>query len=352
MYYDLAFGSFNRRNDCFSIGWIKEVEFALGQSNCIVIVAWMYHFKYKPYEWNVSHLDNIICKGDRLQFTLLCDNEMEPRRSERLENIRAACIFSREHFNFEPLIQSSFFGKFTGLRTKLKNYMKRCDENSRSVILICKQISFGIFGYTGRNGEIEYCLFDPHGRNSNGFFDYTANSCVMIFKTIDNLMNLLARDALFTHCRYECVPIKKSIKLKKSHYVIVHNSEQFLKEYCRDGTNWAESSGSSDEVSSNEDTDDDGMEDDNVAVNDGDTIDDVSVVQTEPCNRRISRPPERYVPASHPSFFRGKLREDLKRSKGKWKKWYDARDSEQKKTYNERKKYLWARNQLISKSNK
>lgn len=334
----MTFGSFNRKNEHFANGWLENVEFALGQSNCIVIVAWMYHFKYKPYEWDASHLDNIICRGDWLQFTLLCVNEKEPHRSEHLENISAACIFSKEHFVFEPLNELSFFGKFTGLRTKLKNYMIRCDENSRSVMFTCKQISFGIFGYIGRNGEIEYCLFDPHGRNSNGFFDYTANSCVMIFKTIDNLMNLLARDALFTHCRYECVPImKKNRTIELSHYVNVHKSQTFVNKYCN-GIDWAESSGSSD-YDTNDDTDDD--------ADVGDNIVDVSLVQTATSNRRTTKAPERYEPDTHPSFFRGKLRENRKRSKGKWKKWYDAKDSEQKQNYNARKQLLLARKQYV-----
>lgn len=304
------------------------MEFGLGQSHCIVIVAWMYHIKYKPYEWDANHLDNIICKGDWLQFNLLCDNEKEPHRSENLGNIHAACLFSKEHFVFEPLMQLSFFGKFTGLRNKLNNYMNRCAEDSRSVLLTCKQISFGVFGYIGRNGAIEYCLFDPHGRNSNGFFDYTANSCVMFFKTIDNLMNLLARDELFTHCRYECVPIQKNLNIRKSHYVTVHNSQQFVEKYSYG--NWVESSGSSDDESMD---------------GEGNNVVDMSVKDKATSKRRTIKAPKRYEPSTHPSFLRGKLREDRKRLNGMWKKWYVARDPEQKKDNNSRKKYLWARSQ-------
>lgn len=123
--------------------------------------------------------------------------------------------------------------------------------------------------------------------------------------------------------------IKKNPNIGRTHYVNVHNSQQFVEKY-RNGTEWAESSGSSDI-----DTDDD----------DGDNVVEMSVMEGATSKRRLTKAPERYECATHPSFFRGKFREDQKRLNGNSKKWYSAMDSEQKKNYNSRKKHLWARNQ-------
>lgn len=145
------------------------------------MVAWMYHFKYKPYHWNGSHLDNIICKGDWLHYLWeLATHDGET--TDSLLKLKTGCTFSKQSVQYESVEKLSFFGKFTGLRGKLKKYMATCDENERSILFTCKQISFGIFGYIGPNGDIEYCLFDPHGRNSEGYFDYSENRVFYVAK--------------------------------------------------------------------------------------------------------------------------------------------------------------------------
>lgn len=243
-------------------------------------------------------------------------------------------------------MQLSFFGKFTGLRTKLNKYMDTCAENCRSLLLTCKQISFGIFGYSGRDGDVEYCLFDPHGRNSNGYFDYSAKSCILYFKSIDALINLLVRDEIFTHCTYECVPIEKrpTNSNDRGHLVRIHNSRGFVDAYLDARDEWTESSGSSD----TEDGDSYNIEDDCDLGTLNGAGDKFAGLKSTAGGRHI-KAPQRYECESHPSFFRGKLREDQKRLKGKWKKWYDAQDPEQRRIINLRKRRLWRFNQLNRK---
>lgn len=320
-------------NECFTSLWPQNCEYNVGQSHCTVIVAWMYHFQYKPCEWDANHLDNILCNGDMLRILFLCENEDEPKK-DVLRNIKAACQPSREFFFCEPVFKLSFFGKFTGFRSKLNKYMDNCDETSRSVLFICKKISFGIFGYLGHEGGVEYCLFDPHGRNSDGFFDYTGNSCVLNFHTIDEMVNLLARDEIFAHCTYECIPLKKrtGTYTNEALYVIVRNSEKFVERY-RNRDDCAELSEYSDEYES-EDSDIDMFD---IPDECGQLECAVSSMVTTIENIRTVKPPERYQCVSDQSFHRGKLRQNRKSSKRRWKKWDESMNAQMKKLYNQRK---------------
>lgn len=91
-HFKMFSGSFNRKDDRLARGWPKNADFILGQSHCIVVVAWMYTFKYRPYEWREDHLDNIVIKGDWLHFMALCDNEKEPKAWNDLMKIRAGLL--------------------------------------------------------------------------------------------------------------------------------------------------------------------------------------------------------------------------------------------------------------------
>lgn len=262
--------------------------------------------------------------------------------------MKIGCNFSKEAFVFEPQAKLSFFGKFTGLRTKLKKYMAGRPEDSRSVVLTCRQISFGIFGYDRCvPGEVGYCLFDPHGRNRNGFFDYSANACVMCFSSLDDLITVLARDQIFTHCNFECVPIEKraptAIELcprtnnERCHLVTLHNSRRYVDAYlsaqCESESSCSSDTDGDEEESGGGETE----SDDDFETLDAPTAE---TFATKSSKGRIIKAPERYECESHPSFFRGKLREDRKRFKGRWKRWYNTKTTEQKKFFNLKRQQL------------
>lgn len=137
----ITFGSYNRSDERFKRDWPNGIDLSLGNSHCIGVVARTFHYKYKPYDWTASHLDNIICKGDWMHFLLVGDKESqnEPKRTQKVETIRAAGFMHREQFCFEPLMGQSFFGKFTGLRNKIRSYVSKCDENLRCVLLTLKR---------------------------------------------------------------------------------------------------------------------------------------------------------------------------------------------------------------------
>lgn len=314
LYYKITFGSFNRKDSRLETpGSQSKDNFSVGHSRSIVIVAWMYHFKYKPYEWNAIDLDNIICKGDYLHYELDCAREEDNLSTDVSFETKIACTFPKQRVKqkvrYEPVHKLSFFGKFTGLRGKLKKYMAGCDQTSRCILFTCKQISFGIFGYIGLNGAVEYCLFDPHGRNSDGYYDYAGKSSISCYKSVDDVVNLLARDEIFAHCQYTCVPMKRMTFLSSDRllWVELHNSQRFVDEYLT-GEGAVESS----ETSSGDSETDDGNDEASNKL-------DVSTAGKTTLSGRTVTTPVRLTVDTHPSFFRGKLREDMKRSKGKWK---------------------------------
>lgn len=346
-YYRITFGSFNRKDPRFLRDTAGKKDLTVGQNHSVVIVGWMYHFMYPPYEWGADHLDNILCRGTWLHFNFRCDYDDEYKQYNVdsrtfLEAINTGFFANfKKTYRFEPLTKMAFFGKFTGLRTKLKKYMDTCDETNRSILFICKQISFGIFGYVGLEGSIEYCLFDPHGRNSDGFFDYSEKSCVLCFKTVDNLVDLLARDGLFAHSLYECVPMQVdpiTYKLRCFVTVTLHNTQKFVQGYLNGSDDWRDSSDSSDfyDEQPGMESDGDGDDDDELPLKS-----DMPVIGTITASGRSVKAPDRLEFESHPSFFRGKLREDKKRLEGKWKEWYGSKTAQERRNIKKKKKINW-----------
>ncbi len=161
-------------------------------------------------------------------------------------------------------------------------------NGSRLVLFRSKKVCFGIFDYIADDGAVEFCLFDPNGRNTSGFYDYDADACITFFKKIEDLFALLARDDLFNHAICECIPMRTiPIPIGVSDMVFPFQPLTF---------------------SEHGDESDSSSAEDNLQIvkeyNDGSTR----------YGRKVG-PAQKYECESHPSFWRGKERQDKQKMK-------------------------------------
>lgn len=284
----------------------ENIDERLCRNHTVVAVASLCSMVSDVTCWNAEKLDSILIEGD---FMFYCIEEMLKEKSISSISSKTIVRFIQLGFKaYDPKNMSEFvhnrtvFGTFGSMLNKFQKYMKSTTNGPLRVLFKSKKVCFGIFDYIADDSSTEFCLFDPNGRDENGFYDYNSSSCILFFKKIENLFALLARDDLFNHTTCEFIPIQK-IPIPASNATTEMLIFPFLRHSTPKKVTLSDQSDSSDEESTQIDQD----------------MDATDVVRTR-SGRKVEQPPK-YQCESHPSFWRGKERQDaqnLKRNKIKF----------------------------------
>lgn len=297
----ILFGSFNKLEEEYEVIFQKNQEdYRFRQSQCMVAVACVYKFCYKAATWDDDVLDVIMELGDDIFYNIEFKSRekgLEVSGDSFVRSIRLGFEITQGKYILEFLHSDSFSGQFQGFRTKFHKYMESTKEGRRCVLFKCKKVSFAIFDYGTSNGA--FCLYDPHGRNENGYFDYTAKSCLLFFENVDRLIDVLARDDLFSYSTFTCVPV---------HTIPFDGSKPM---WVMTDFNTGDTSGSEDEELPE------------------------TVVSVRTRSGRTVQAPEQFTFDYHPSFYRGKEREDAKRMKRNSSNFAASKDPPTQKLYNQ-----------------
>lgn len=192
-HYRIVHGSFkNFQENILAMRTDKDERFC--QSHTVVAVASLCSMVSDVVGWNVKKMDDILIEGD---FTFFCIETNLKDKGIGISNktvTRFIQLGFKSHKNMIEFVSNqSFFGKFGSIQNKFCRYMLTTPNGSRRVLFKTKRVCFGIFDFIADDLSVEFCLFDPNGRNENGFYDYDANPCILFFKKIENLFALLAR---------------------------------------------------------------------------------------------------------------------------------------------------------------
>lgn len=268
------------------------------QQHVVVAVACLCSMTSDVLDWKPKKIDEILIEGD---FTFFCiesdltDNGIKISSKTIARSIQLG--FKGKKNMIEFVCDKSFFGTFGSMLNKFRKYMELTANGSRRVLFKSKRVCFGIFDFFADDMSVQFCLFDPNGRCDNGFYDYDGKPCILLFKRIENLFALLERDDLMNHTTVECIPIRKvaiPARLDKTLYF------PFRLQYIGDETADAQ------EQERDADSDEPGT-----TVGESDAKNVGEKIRTR--FGRTVEEPNRYVCEPHPSFWRGKERQDAER---------------------------------------
>lgn len=290
-HYRIVHGSFkNFQKDVLATRTDKDERFC--QTHTVVAVASLCSLVSDITDWNATKIDHILIEGD---LTFCCietklKNKGISISNKTIERFIQLGFKSRKNM-IELVSNQSFFGTFGSMLNKFRRYMEATPIGFRRVLFKSKKVCFGIFDFIADDMSVNFCLFDPNGRNENGFYDYDANPCILHFKRIENLFELLERDDLFNHTTVECIPIRKITIPNEPDSMLTFPFERLL---LHEG----------DELSDGEHEKANSIEE---------NPSDLKVVRTR-YGRNVEQP-FKYQCESHPSFWRGKERQDADRLK-------------------------------------
>lgn len=295
-HYRIVHGSFkNFQKEVLALRTDKVERFC--QSHTVVAVASLCSMVSDITDWNTTKIDDILIEGD---FTFCCietklKNKGISISSKTIERFIKLGFKSRKNM-IELVSNQSFFGTFGSMLNKFHRYMEATPIGFRRVLFKSKKVCFGIFDFIADDMSVNFCLFNPNGRNENGFYDYDANPCILHFKRIENLFALLERDDLFNHTTIECIPIRKITIPHEPDSMLTFPFERLLLREGYELSEDGEYDTSDGEVNSNKEC-----------------PSGLKVVRTR-YGRNVEQPLKHQC-ESHPSFWRGKERQDVDRLK-------------------------------------
>lgn len=259
------------------------------QRHAVVAVACLYSLTSDLNEWDPTQLDSIGVEGDFAYYIMETESGEKISREtiSRIIQLGYKTNDDGRNMMIEFALDQSFTGSISNMLDKFRKYMESTVDGSRRVLIKSERICFGIFDVITSDGITEFCLFDPNGRDWRGFCDWRqflgcANASILYFKKIESLFALFERDGVFYESTCECIPIRSVEFSDETKPLIVFPIRP---------TDWSDEYDTSDEEEASTS----------------------AVVLTR--SGRIVQQPEQFQFEPHPSFWRGKERQDAQRMK-------------------------------------
>ncbi len=327
-YYRIVHGSFkNFQENALSQRTDKVDRFC--QTHTVVAVACLCSMTSDVLDWKAQKIDDILHEGDIKFF------QIEEKLNANGINVSNKTIAQHIKLGFKSMknmieldCNQSLFGTFESMLNKFKRYMDSTPNGFRRVLFKSKKVCYGIFDFYADDMSVEFCLFDPNGRSKNGFYDYNDGySSILLFNTIENLFALIERDDLFNHSTVECIPIRKvPVPAKPSKMLVYPFLARWINDPLMNGdeTDSGESETDSEEPGANTDECDT-------------TGDDAKVTRS---GRKVEKP-DKYECETHPSFWRGKERQDAARLERNKISSFASRSNRHRKIYNSWRRFRY-----------
>lgn len=327
-YYRIVHGSFkNFQENVLPQRTDKNDRFC--QTHMVVAVACLCSMTSDVLDWKPTKIDDILLEGDIRFFQIeekFNDNGIKVSNRTIAQHIKLGFKSLKNMIEFD--CSHSLFGTFGSMLKKFRRYMDSTPNGFRRALFKSKKVCYGIFDFYADDMSVQFCLFDPNGRSKNGFYDYNDGyPSILLFKTIENLFALIERDDLFNHSKVECIPIRKvSIPAKPSKMLVFPFSDRWINDPLIIG-------GETDSGGSESDSEEPGADTDECDT----TGDDAKVSRY---GRKVEKPKE-YKCETHPSFWRGKDRQDAARLKRNKISSLASRSNQHKRIYNSWRRFRY-----------